>query len=477
MQLFTVKFQQYGAIVTLFIALFIGGVPQMWGQTQDTSRLLWTRNFGGLTVSDAKFFPDGNKIAVSLAGENYVIVLSTETGEILDTIIGITHGESPYIVSFAFHNNDNRFLYATYYASVKSKTGILKYDMVLHKIVDSLNLGSNGYRCKVVLHPTQDKIYFIGQRSGGDYPFFYHDSILVALNTSPLSIIKVLKPDVSILHEDIAITPDGKYLITEEHDVLPEGFPAYTRFVLRDAETLELSTTIPKNEYGRYGVIASTEERSLGYISLSPDGKLLATHIYNDSIYLWNTSNWKFIGGFYVPYSRNGNILFSCNSKYIFATYYKSDYDRGVTVYSVKPPFERIFKFLDRNQNGDKIGINPMDISCFQNKIIVSYSQDISLLTVPDFITGVEKGEGPKGQDLIYPNPTTGDISIIFNVPLTEATNIQIANEQGAIIYQTMLKPGSAVFRWNTSKLSSGMYLCTVRNKTIFSTYKIMVER
>ncbi|HOV91626.1 MAG TPA: T9SS type A sorting domain-containing protein [Candidatus Kapabacteria bacterium] len=466
------------AIAVLFIALMLGGAPQMRGQTQDTSRLLWSRNFGYYSLSDAKFFADGEKIAVSFSSHNCIIILSAETGEILDTIYGIRNIQSPNLFSFAFHNNDNRFLYATYYALSAGYTGILKYDMVLHKIVDSLVLGNIG-QAKVILHPTLDKMYFIGAHAGGNYPSFYHDSILVALNISPLSIIKVLEPDANFIHRNITITQDGKYLITVEEDQEPEGFPSYNRLVLRDAETLELSTTIPKNQYGRYGVIASTEERCLGEkIALSPDGKLLATCCDSkDSIYLWSTVDWKFIGGFYVPSSQYGNILFSCNSKYIFVTYAKSSDDKGVTVYSVKPPFERIFKFPNRDQNGELLGIIPLDISCDKKKMIINNYYTISLLTIPEFITSVEQGEGPKKQDLLYPNPTNGDVSIIFNEPLNEPTYVQIANEQGAIIYKTVLKAGSNEFRWNTSNLSQGIYLCTLRNKTIFSTYKIMVER
>jgi len=480
MQLFTVKFQQYGVIVTLFIALMLGGAPQMWGQTQDTSRLLWTRNFDYLKVSDAKFFPDGDRIAVSFTSydgyvkQNFVIVLSTETGEILDTLDHI--GKTAHLQ----FSKDGRYLY----------DATQKYDLIAHRFIDSIP--DHLYQLdapNIALSPTKDEIYMTAFHKPGGYGSSL-DSNLSILDANTLEPKKV--KTVNAWPGVLTITKDGKYLIVYEYDTgcCYDGPTSYDWkplsndkvLVLRDAETLEESTTIPKNnKYGRYGIITS-EERSSGSFTISPDGKLLASHNYLDSIYLWSTEDWKFIGGFKVPLSSFYNILFSCNSKYIMTYYYdgyKNSIDTGIIVYSVQPPFDKAYKFPYRDQNGQESARNPHDILCIQGqgKLIASRNNRLYLLTVPDFITGVEKGEGPKKQDLIYPNPTNGDISIIFNEPLTEATNIQIANEQGAIVYQTMLKPGSAVFRWNTSKLSSGMYLCTVRNKTIFSTYKIMVGR
>jgi hypothetical protein len=102
-------------------------------------------------------------------------------------------GQTQAIKSFAFHNNDNRFLYAAYFTLVKSQTDILKYDLVNRKITDSLDIGTYS-ECKIVLHPTHDKMYFIGGRTAGSYPSFYLDSKVVALNIPPLSIIKVLEP-------------------------------------------------------------------------------------------------------------------------------------------------------------------------------------------------------------------------------------------------------------------------------------------
>jgi len=474
MQLFTVRFQQYGAIVALFIAIMLGGVPQMWGQTQDTSRVLWTRNFDYLKVSDAKFFPDGDRIAVSFTSndgyvkQNFVIVLSTETGEILDTLDHI--GKTAHLQ----FSKDGRYLY----------DATQKYDLIAHRFIDSIP--DHLYQLdapNIALSPTKDEIYMTAFHKPGGYGSSL-DSNLSILDANTLEPKKV--KTVNAWPGVLTITKDGKYLIVYEYDTgccydgpTPYDWEPQSNdkvLVLRDAETLEESTTIPKNnKYGRYGIITS-EERSFGSFTISPDGKLFASHNYLDSIYLWSTEDWKFIGGFYVPYSQHGKILFSCNSKYIFTTSIDND-TCVVSIYTINPPYIRVFSFPKLTSDNNWIGIYPNDLQCEQNKIIVSWASIVSLLTVPDFITDVEPGDKPKGQDLIYPNPTNGDISIIFNEPLTESTNIQIANEQGAIIYQTMLRAGSTEFRWNTSKLSSGMYLCTVRNKTIFSTYKIMVGR
>ena len=213
-------------------------------------------------------------------------------------------------------------------------------------------------------------------------------------------------------------------------------------------------------------------------LTFSPDGKMFATHgttepdaLRIDSIFIWSTEDWKPIGNFYVEYSWYSDILFSCNSKYLFARYWDWDKNNGgIGVYSAKPPFEQVFK-----QEGFW---ELYDISCEKNYLLVDatvQTYSIALLTIPEFITDVKPADEPEQEDIVYPNPTSGDVRISFHKELTEPVQVHISNSIGTIIYTTMLEAGSKYFQWNTLTLPSGMYLCTVRDNNIFTTYKIMV--
>ncbi|MCE5305759.1 MAG: T9SS type A sorting domain-containing protein [Chloroherpetonaceae bacterium] len=466
-------------IVMLALMMF-GQAVLAEAQTQDSSRLLWSRNIG--EVIGAMFSPDGEKLVVAVSDAE-ALLLSVETGEIIDTLKGF--GSTGHME----FSKDGRYLY----------NYINKYDMQEHrvvgKILDSLKpLGIGAV--DMVLSPTKDEIYVAARHIGARGVLGNRqDSNLVTMPASTLQ-PKEYKT-INARMDAVNITPDGKFIITLEFDTgccygydYPYGpqepLTKTYALVLRDAETLERSEKL-FNGY-EYGVIAKSDNsdhiagtlvtRAYEGLVISPDGKIFATQ-GGDSIYIWSTEDWKPIGGFLVPYSNWGKISFSCNSKYLFARCLGEDSNKGMTVYSVRPPFEKVYQYPDRDQNGQRIGAAPEDINCTQNKIVASRagSAIVSLFSVPDFIMGVKPKEGPKGEDIVYPNPTNGDVRIAFYDELTEPAQVQISNGIGSIIYSAILDPGSKEFQWNTLAVSSGMYICTVKSTKMFKTYKIMVSR
>ncbi len=468
-------------IVMLALMMF-GQAVLAEAQTQDSSRLIWSRNIG--EVIGAKFSPDGEKLVVAVHNAE-ALLLSVETGEIIDTLKGF--GSTGHME----FSKDGRYLY----------NYINKYDMQERKVVGKIlnNLKPLGIGAvDMVLSPTKDEIYVAARHIGARGVLGNRqDSNLVTMPASTLQPKEYKTIDARM--DAVNITPDGKFIITLEFDTgccygydYPYGpqepLTKTYALVLRDAETLERSEKL-FNGY-EYGVIAKSDNsdhiagtlvtRAYNGLVFSPDGKMFATQ-GGDSIYIWSTEDWKPIGGFLVPSSHYGRILFSCNSKYLFAMYY----DNGMAAYSVKPPFERVFQFPFTDQNWQLIYNAPVDINCAQNKIITSDIKQeagvavpvVCLFSVPDFIMGVKPKEEPKGEDIVYPNPTNGDVRIAFYDELTEPTQVQISNGIGSIIYSAILDPGSKEFQWNTLAVSSGMYICTVKNTKMFKTYKIMVSR
>ncbi|MEN6294541.1 MAG: T9SS type A sorting domain-containing protein [Chloroherpetonaceae bacterium] len=461
-------------IVMLALMMF-GQAVLAEAQTQDSSRLIWSRNIG--EVIGAKFSPDGEKLVVAVSDAE-VLLLSVETGEIIDTLKGF--GSREYME----FSKDGRYLYNT----------AQKYDMQERRVVDTIpaHIGVFGYpfgAVSIALSPIRDIVYMVTHHKTGDYLVQTQNENLETLTASTLEPIEF--KTVGARMDAVYITPDGKFIITLEFDTGccygPLEHPAneITKLVLRDAETLERSEEVYDSYWGDYGVITRSDvTRAYEGLVFSPDGEMFATQ-GGDSIYIWSTEDWKPIGGFLAPSSHYGRILFSCNSKYLFSSSSISELDTlSVVVYSVKPPFEKVYSYPIIKDG--PWAYNPVDINCAQNKLValgytgsgeVGLTFSVCLFSVPDFIMGVKPKEEPEGEDIVYPNPTNGDVRIAFYDELTEPTQVQISNGIGSIIYSAMLDPGSKEFQWNTLAVSSGMYICTVRNTKMFKTYKIMVSR
>ena len=125
-----------------------------------------------------------------------------------------------------------------------------------------------------------------------------------------------------------------------------------------------------------------------------------------------------------------------------------------------------------------------MSIDAKNNKLFIlhgiyddGYKWALSLIDLPEFVTSVGSNKTKDNEAILYPNPTSNEITINFNEPITEQTSLEISDETGRMIYTNTLEIGISEFNWNTKDLSNGMYLCVVRNKNSSRTYKIMVVR
>lgn len=449
--------------IGLLALVMIGQAVQTEAQPQDSSSVVWIHDVGGgeYYILYAKFFPDEEKIL--LVKKDYhnskndgVYVLSVETGEVLEKLEGL-------IPSWRMiFSKDGRYVY----------NQNQKYDLLEHKVVATTQGISN---VDIAIDPNKDSAYSVTHH-GPSYWSGRMDSNLVILKASTLETIEVRTIDAKM--DRIEISPDGKYIITYEFDTgccygMPYGWPTkpqtdWTKLILRNPDNLEVEKEIARSD----------RMPSIWNLTFSPDSKMFATHgttypdhFRIDTIYIWSTEDWKPIGNFYVRGSWNSDILFSCNSKYLF-TKYSNQEKAGIVVYSVKPPFEQIYK----QDWFSKV----YDISCAKNYLLVdakAQTYRIALLTIPEFITDAKPADEPEQEDIVYPNPTSGDVRISFHKELIEPVQVTIANSIGTVIYTTNLEAGTKYFQWNTLTLPSGMYLCTVRNKNMFKTYKIMVSK
>ncbi len=81
--------------------------------------------------------------------------------------------------------------------------------------------------------------------------------------------------------------------------------------------------------------------------------------------------------------------------------------------------------------------------------------------------------------EFVYPNPTDGKVYLEFNLPQTSKVNIDINNllsNRIESITTKIFNAGSNLFVINTSHLSPGIYLITLRNKFYIKSYKLIKE-
>ena len=119
---------------------------------------------------------------------------------------------------------------------------------------------------------------------------------------------------------------------------------------------------------------------------------------------------------------------------------------------------------------------NPADFVYLDSLILVAFVQDelskaiyqAAFVSFKDIlITGIENNlPGAAGMDYnIYPNPAENIAYIEFRNPLQEDLILEIYNELGSIVDQTILHKGSGRFAIDTYKYSRGIYFLRLRSE------------
>lgn len=77
-----------------------------------------------------------------------------------------------------------------------------------------------------------------------------------------------------------------------------------------------------------------------------------------------------------------------------------------------------------------------------------------------------------------YPNPATGETIISFNTPTSSTVEVAVYNMLGVVVLSETISSEAGVneFRFDASKLSSGMYVYTMRNNGATITKRMSVK-
>lgn len=459
------------SLAIILMVLLISG-QRAWTEELDTAKIIWTTK---LSLSDeiwaAKFFANGDSIVV--VEKNRVFVMDARTGKIGD-VLQYFHSPHNLIIE------NERYLYNDWGQ---------KFDLNLRYVVDGCKFSPYGGKEEInqfsatsfSLYKNEDKA-IVGTHHSSDPWQQYRkvDSNLVMFQKS--SMTPIFFKSVNGFIDGIRISDDGNKVITRELNTNCCKGNILTnedRLVSRDPITLENIKTIHQiKDHG-------------GYVNFdfSPDSKYFIATTTGNSVYIWETENWKLVSNFYLHYIKNGDLCFSCNSKYLLAQYvYDGEEPKqyGMNIYSLQPVVKKIRRLIlnDTLPDGTMSRIIPKALDCEHNKLLGvtvvyddGYKWALSLIDLPEFVTSVGSNNTTDNEAILYPNPTNGTITINFNEELTEPTTMELSNETGRIMFSTIIGTGTREYLINTRELPEGMYICNVRSHNFTRTYKIMVVR
>jgi WD40 repeat protein len=219
------------------------------------------------------------------------------------------------------------------------------------------------------------------------------------------------------------------------------------------------------------GFLGGTNEYGVYQSAFSPDGKYLAGAIESSPNKVWNTSDWslyKSLGN--VKNSRA--VAFSPDSKYVilgggsFSKLTTDIYDNntGKLIYS----YNNRYLYINSDIS------NSIDIRKDMNYIAVGGAFGIYMLNAKWNPTSVIQDIIPISETLVYPNPTTGTISIALNPKFCNGKWF-LYDLAGNAINQGIINFAD-VFELNVSDLIPNTYFLNFINGNEKETFKFIKE-
>jgi WD40 repeat protein len=433
------------------IIVFIAIAAVMWqpaaAQSQ-SDEIVWLKLAQDLGIGDivnAVFTPDDQSILVTDVNKKLIEI---------DAITGVIKREIPNIKGVIKFSDDGVFVYTYDFKKVNYQTG---EEIGQFKIGDAPVTGFTEFDLN------EKAGYLIGVQYSHIYPYnnWYPSVFVFDLNTFML--IDSLGIDRNF-YRHIKITDDGKYFKTSsKYDPIPiETSDDDDVNMLWDAKTLQTIRECPE----------------LGYIKTSPDGKWLGSIVLNivkvfDAITWENKYNWKqapdssdFLTAIdFTPDSRfiatSGSLTgFSEGAKNI-ANIHIWDLEKGKLSYKYS---NGINGMGAANIRYNHIGNLLLNFSVGRLVIFKSLKTEIFDNPFPNEI-------------LLYPNPTTGEISIENSNILPGHLYIDLSNINSLLV--RVLFDGiydGTELRFNVSVLAAGTYfLKAVQGNSTYS-YKLIKE-
>ena len=78
----------------------------------------------------------------------------------------------------------------------------------------------------------------------------------------------------------------------------------------------------------------------------------------------------------------------------------------------------------------------------------------------------------------VYPVPSSGNVSLEFNLLEDTELSLQVFSLNGQVLYQEILheSSGSYIHKFDLSHLSDGMYMLQIKNQDFVETRKIQIQ-
>jgi WD40 repeat protein len=119
-----------------------------------------------------------------------------------------------------------------------------------------------------------------------------------------------------------------------------------------------------------------------------------------------------------------------------------------------------------------------IDITLDSKYILVGYGNLILYYSrwEPTFI----KNNNVKNENIIYPNPVTGVVTIKYEVKIPDKYTVNLTDINGIQIekiYEGFYEPGIKLISYNTSKLPVSVYFINISNSKTIDSYKIVKEK
>ncbi len=284
------------------------------------------------------------------------------------------------------------------------------------------------------------------------------------------------KPSSKILYADgyawifysAYIVEKGKYFLTYAKYTTP-GHPPYlpgeTHYwsFLWDIRTMDTTTQ------------AYPVRRLGGPMKQSPDGLWLGTALGSnpnvDSILVFNTSTYEatYMGEPDHGLCKTPSVDWSHDSKYFVTSSWGCNTPASICVWDV---IEGKSAYKYAREFGADVS---MHVSPDNKYILLVSSAGLGLF---NFITRTNVYNGPKSIKILYPNPTSGEITLPGSNFNEGKLNIELTALDGNLIdvlYDGMYQGGD--LRFNLAELSQGIYFIQVTQNKSVQTYKVIKEK
>jgi hypothetical protein len=202
---------------------------------------------------------------------------------------------------------------------------------------------------------------------------------------------------------------------------------------------------------------------------LSNNCQMIALDASNDSniiIKIYNINTMQLISTINAGYNNPTVFKFTPDDKYLVSAV--SLGNSGLFAYDVNNG-----KLVASKTPG---GFNSLDIS-FDGKYISTSLGNLIFLKQFN-VTGIHQEE--QTNEILYPNPSTGIVTIQYQQLYSEITNIYISNLNGQIV-KTILnnfqEAGSKKIDLNTQDISNGIYFVKVESAHLSLVFKLIVNK